>query len=109
MQPIAVDGDETVARHLRARGAEATHLRPTMDRNASIAERQINGIPVDTGRLERSVKVLRATNDGFDIGTDVSYARYVFAGTKYVEARPPRINGEAIAGRTAQDIARELR
>jgi len=110
---VEVIGDERVIRDLQAKGDQATRLKPVMQGVADFAERQITGIPVDTGRLSRSVRgggdqLLRVNDQGFDLGSTVDYARFVFGGTKNMKARPPRVNTNAIARRAAQDINREL-
>ena len=110
---VEVIGDERVIRDLQAKGDKATRLRPVMDDIADFAERQITGIPIDTGRLARSVRgggdqLLRLRDDGFDLGSTVDYARFVFRGTKYMKARPPRINTNAIARDAASRINQEI-
>jgi len=110
---VEVIGDEQVIRDLQAKGDQATRLKPVMAGVADFAERQITGIPIDTGRLARSVRgggdqLLNVTDQGFDLGSTVDYARFVFQGTKHMKARPPRVNVNAIARRAAQDINREI-
>jgi hypothetical protein len=109
---VHCDGDERVARHLRDVGVKATHQRETMLVAARQTQRAIRGIAVDTGRLERGVKggtesTMIVTDAGFEIGTSVPYARFVFGGTRYVRARPPHI--PEIATRVATAISNDLR
>jgi hypothetical protein len=110
---VEVIGDERVIRDLQAKGDQATRLRSVMDDVADYSERQIAGIPVDTGRLARSVRgggdqLLRLRDDGFDLGSTVDYAGFVFRGTRFMKPRPPRINVNAIARTAAQRINREI-
>jgi hypothetical protein len=110
---VTVTGDERVIRELRAKGAQAVRLKDVMRDVADYSERQITGVPVRTGRLDRSTRggseqLLEVRDDGFDLGSTVRYARFVFGGTKNMRARPPRINANAIARKAADDINREL-
>lgn len=109
---ITVDGDERAAAMLRDVGHKATHQYETLLVAGRQTQRAISGVPVDTGRLERGVtggpeSALDVTDDGFDVGTAVPYARFVFGGTRYVSARPPRVPD--VAGRVATAISNDLR
>jgi len=108
-QVVTVTGDEQTSRLLRQKGITALHLEPVMDEQGKRAVRQVSGIPKDTGRLAASIEVLDTSDHGFDVGSRVPYARFVFGGTKYMDARPPRVNTDAIARNTADAINRELR
>jgi len=110
---IEVTGDERVIRDLQAKGTAATRLKPVMSNVADFAERQITGVPIDTGRLARSIRggseqLRRITDQGFDLGSTVDYARFVFRGTKHMRAQPPKINTDAISRRAATDINKEI-
>jgi hypothetical protein len=104
---VTVTGDDQAARQLVAIGVKAAHQRPVMQEQARRTARQIKGIPVDTGQLAASIEVLSASDEGFEVGTRVNYARYVFEGTKYVRARPPRVPA-TVASDTASAVGRDL-
>lgn len=98
---------------LRRRGERARHLESAMRDTAHYAERQITNTPVDTGRLASSLRggseqTMIVTNDGFELGTTVPYARYVFRGTRYMSAQPPTVDEAAIAHYAADRITQEL-
>jgi hypothetical protein len=106
------EGDERVAKHLRDVGVKATRQRETMLVAARQTQRAISDIPVDTGRLQRGVSggpesTMTVTDTGFEIGTTVPYARFVFGGTKHMSAHPPRVPD--VASRVATAIANDLR
>lgn len=44
--------------------------------------------PVRTGHLRASIKVVKLSDGGYRIGTDVNYAVYVEFGTRYMHAQP---------------------
>ena len=67
----------------------------------------ITGIPVDTGELEASLSV-RMGDDGAEIYASAPHARYVFGGTRYMAARPPTFNADALAQVLADRVARQL-
>jgi hypothetical protein len=101
---------------LRAVGDAAIHQNATMDDLARDAPSAISRVPIDTGRLDDSLKdgaeeqYKTVTDNGYDIGTTVPYSRYVFRGTQYMTARKPRIARkrlrDAAAGAVAADIIR---
>jgi hypothetical protein len=101
---------------LRATGDAAIHQRATMADLARDAPDSIGRVPVDTGRLEDSLKdgateqYKSFDDNGYDIGTTVYYSRFVFGGTKKMTARKPRIARkrlrDAAAGAVAADIIR---
>ena len=104
---LTVRGADRTATHLRAIGERAQHQQPVMQRVAGDVARQTTGIPVDTGRLSRSVEVLEATDAGFKVGSRVEYARFVFEGTRYVDAQPPTVPRD-IGPRTAKAMADDI-
>ncbi len=110
---VTVTGDTRAIRMLLAKGRASGRLKPAMEAVADYAERQITGVPVDTGRLAESTRggddQLRKVDDAsFSLGSQVPYARFVFGGTKHMRARPPRVNVTAIARAGAQRINQEL-
>ena len=105
---VTVTGDDRTASILVAKGDAATDLKDVMDRQARQAVRRITGVPQDTGRLAASIEVLDVTDSGFEVGSQVTYAHYVFDGTRYMDARPPRIATGAIARSSAVDINRRI-
>jgi len=111
---IEVVGAKRVARGMEQMGDRAVRLEPALDRSAEFAERQIQGVPVRTGRLAASIRggaeqLLTLRDDGYDLGSAVDYSRHVFEGTKYMRARPPRINAAAIANNGADEINQHLK
>ena len=82
-QDMAVKLSETEERSARLRGV----LTPIAERVA----RQTTGVPVATGALARSIKALEVTDQGFKVGSELPYARYVFHGTSSMDARPPKV------------------
>jgi hypothetical protein len=108
---VTISGDDRAASMLRELGRKATQQYDTMLVAARQTQRAISGIPVNTGRLERGVtggaeSTLDVTESGFDVGTDVSYGRFVFNGTRYMRARPPRV--PEIATRVATAVSNDL-
>ena len=107
-ETVTITGDDAVARKLEKMGRDALHQEAAMRQSARATVREISGIPVATGRLERSVTVLAANDTGFDVGSRVPYARHVFDGTEHMPARPPKVNADAVARDTAERISRDL-
>ena len=110
---VSTTGDRETAARLRARGARAQRLEPAMRDIARYAEQHVTGVPVDTGRLADSItsgseQTVTTTDDSFTLATSVPYARYVFHGTRHMDAQPPRVDTHAIAGYAEQRIAQEL-
>jgi len=107
-------GHHVVARSLRRKGDRAVALKPVMGRAADQAERDIRPTHHNrTGTLTRSLyggddQLRDIHDDGFNLGTQVSYGRFVFRGTKRMRARPPVINAAAIGNRTADLINQHL-
>lgn len=104
---LTVRGADTTAAHLRQIGRRAEKQQHTMQQAARTTARQITGVPVDTGKLARSIEVLEATDQGFKVGTKVQYARYVFRGTRYVDPQPPKVPRD-IGPRTARAMADDI-
>lgn len=88
---VDVTGASEVARYLAEVGDNAEHQKETLEPIARNAARSVTGVPVDTGKLAGSMEVLEVTDSGFAVGSRVPYARYVFHGTRYMDARPPRL------------------
>lgn len=83
---------------LARRASRANHVA------AEVARRtRVTGIPVDTGKLASSPRI-NETGDGAEIVTDVPYARFVFYGTRYVDARPPSLDGPSLADAVAKEL-----
>jgi hypothetical protein len=64
---------------------------------------RVTGIPVDTGRLAASPRVVE-TDNGAEIVTDVPYARFVFGGTRFMPASPPHVEGPDLAATVAKEL-----
>src|SRR5262245_22549141 len=94
---VTITGDDKAIRMLLAKGTAGAHLRPEMEQLAWYSEDQITRVPIDTGRLARSLsggteQYLETTDSGFRLGTTVPYARYVVYKPGAV-----RVNKSAIA------------
>jgi len=100
-------GDEAAARRLERLGTAAHTQAPTMDDAARQAARSVRGVPIDTGRLERSIEALSSNAYGFEVGSKVPYARYVFHGTRHMAARPPKVP-DNIGQRTARVLSASI-
>jgi hypothetical protein len=110
---VQVEGAREAAAHVQRIGTRATHQRTTFQREADHASRQITGVPVDTGRLQRGTGkppegFADATDHGYVIGTTVPYARFVFRGTSVMPARPPKVPSD-VGNRAADAVAHDLR
>jgi len=108
---VEVIGARQAQATLRHAGATAHDLTAVMEQQARITQRGITGVPELTGRLARSVAggaetYRKVTDDGFEIGTRVPYGHYVFRGTRYMPARPPRIPDPT--RRTARAVANHV-
>lgn len=109
---ITTQGVQQSQQQLRAVAERANDQTDTMDAEARAMQRRIKGVPEDTGRLARSVAggadtLRRVWKDGYLIGSLVEYAPFVFGGTRYMAARPPRVPDDA-GERAAAAIARDL-
>lgn len=108
----AVGASQAAAR-LHTVGERASKQRDTFEREGRYAQRHITGVPVATGRLSRGTtgssdeSVLTVTDRGYTIATKVPYARYVFKGTQYMPARPPKVPPDA-GRRAAHSIGADL-
>lgn len=107
MAAIEIIGDREAAARLVAMGRRAEALEPVMDQEAERTARSVTGVPVDTGRLAASIEVLGANDRGYAVGSRLPYARYVFRGTRYVDAHPARVPTDT-GRRGAAAIARYL-
>jgi hypothetical protein len=101
---VTTTGDKAAAATLSRVGAAAFEQAPVMASAARRTARGVRGIPVDTGRLAASPEVLDSGPFGFVVGSRVPYARYVFHGTRYMAARPPRVPSN-IGADTADTIS----
>jgi hypothetical protein len=106
-QAVSVQGDRAAALRLHRVGTAAQAQAPTMAKLGHDAARRVTGIPSDTGTLAKSIEVIASGDWGYVLGSKVPYARYVFRGTKYVDARPPRIPGD-IQRRAANAIGDDI-
>lgn len=109
---ITSRGAPEAARHLHHVGERAADQRKTMEAEARRVQKAISGVPRDSGRLEASVhggaETLReVTAEGYIIGSLVPYARFVFGGTRYMDARPPKPPRDTADG-AAKAISRDL-
>lgn len=108
MSLVSVSGDEAAAAKLDRVGAAAYTQSPAIRRAAERTARGIRGVPVETGRLERSIVVLDSGAQGFVVGSrNVPYARFVFHGTKHMAAQPPKVPSN-IGPDTADEIGSNL-
>lgn len=77
---------------LTVRGpASGAMARDLLRRGYKVEAQAKHDAPVDTGRLQASIKVEEGTPEssiGVEIGSDVNYAHWVHDGTKYMRARP---------------------
>jgi hypothetical protein len=88
--------------------------RATSSRLVDLAERAardglagITGVPRDTGELAGSFDV-RRDGDVVEIVNTAPYARFVFRGTRHMDAQPPNVPVDLIARQLAADVAREV-
>lgn len=80
---------EQIAAGLRAAADDLGNDRALMQRIVLVVERTAKQrTPVDTGTLRRSVTSRVLTAQKGVVGTNVSYARYVHEGTRYMRGRP---------------------
>jgi hypothetical protein len=111
---LEITGDAHAAERLNTIGERSRDQRDVMQREAEKTRRRIRGVPRDTGRLDKGVhggdeSVLEVTDEGYTIGTTVPYARFVFNGTRYMSAQPPRIptdTASSAAHAVADDLTR---
>jgi hypothetical protein len=109
---IEAIGADRAAVYLRGIAARARNQTRTFEAEGRRAQRSISGIPVATGRLARGVRggsesVVRANPAGYTVATTVPYARFVFGGTKYMAARPPRVPTN-LASNAASAVSSDL-
>ena len=104
---VSVEGAREAQARLLGAGHRAGHQSAQMARMAAQTARQISGVPRDTGRLAGSIEPLEVTDQSFTVGSRVEYAWFVFHGTRYMAAQPPRVP-PGIAQRTAEAIGQDL-
>jgi hypothetical protein len=92
---------------IKQTGHRALQQRSTLRKVANDTARRTSGIPVHTGRLKNSIEVISVSDVGFTVGSRVEYAGYVFNGTKYMRARPPRVPGN-VADITASAVGSDI-
>jgi hypothetical protein len=108
---IREKGVAAAVAHLEEVGVAAHEARPTMEDLARDAANAISRVPSDTGRLSDSLRdnageqYKRVTPYGYDVGTTVPYARFVFRGTGKMKARPPRVSRKRLKDDAARAIA----
>ena len=97
----------TMLEAISGRAAPA-RLDAVVERVAADASGRITGVPVgETGDLSRGFTIQRRGNAVAIVNT-VPYARFVFRGTRFMDAQPPQVNTEAIARDLANAVAREV-
>ena len=90
----------------RASGARLSRL---IERAAQGALGRISGVPVGpTGDLARGFAVRVRGDTAIDIVNTEPYARFVFRGTRYMDAQPPNVPADALARELAAAVAREV-
>lgn len=109
---MTVSGADRVQRQLYDLARRGSDQTATMTTQAQAMQRQISGVPVRSGRLARSVaggaeSVLHADASGYQIGSAVPYAGFVFGGTRHQAAQPPRVPASA-AEQAAEAVSRDL-
>src|SRR3954465_15313303 len=110
---IREKGVTAAVEKLRAVG-DASHAQAkTMDDLARKAPEAIKRVPRDSGRLEDSFsggaeQYKRVTMFGYDIGTTVPYARFVFRDRKGRKGTPPRVARKRLQDEAALMIAADI-
>ncbi len=104
---VTARGVPQAAGQLERMGTNALRQEPTMTDAGRNTARRVSGVPVRTGRLAASVELLDADDYGFVVGSRVPYARFVFRGTKYMSAQPPRVPSDT-GKRTAYALSRGI-
>jgi hypothetical protein len=103
---LGVEVDTSAAERMFDRlKQQATQLGGAVERAGQEALGTVSGVPVDTGALASSLYV-KSEGTTARIVSDVPYAKYVFYGTRHMEANPPQLGYDAT--RFAEHIAREL-
>lgn len=91
-----------------AERASAKQLQAAIERVARDAMGRISSVPRGaTGALQGGFD-LRARGDAIVIVNTAPYARFVFRGTRHMDARPPDVHADQIARELAQAITREV-
>jgi hypothetical protein len=88
---VSVSGDDATAAKLHRIGRAARNQAPVMAEAGRKAARGVRVTARDTGALAGSIVVIDSGDWGFVLGSHVPYARYVFKGTRYVDAQPPKL------------------
>lgn len=106
---FTVEGCSALERTLAETGRRAAHQRATLQVQAQQARRLITGVPVDSGALAASVAnaSTTVTDDSFTLRSALPYAHFVFHGTRYMDAQPPRVP-PTVGEHTAQAVADDL-
>jgi hypothetical protein len=112
MSDVDVIGATETQRRLRRIGTRGLDQSDVIADSARATQRSIEGVPVRTGRLDRSVhggrdSYMESSAGGYVIGSSMPYARFVFRGTRHMRAQPPRIpssTGSNTARRLSADL-----
>lgn len=109
---VVVTGVPNAQRRLHELGRRGADQHTVMEREAVRTQREVTGVPVRTGRLAASVSggadTLRVVGpNGYTIGSRVPYAPFVFGGTRYMRAQPPRVPG-GVATSAAKAVSSDL-
>lgn len=112
---MTTTGVAKAMRRLEAAGDAGLHAKRTMGDLAADAPSAITNVREDSGRLAASIHnpahaehVVEAYDDGYKLGTSVWYSHFVFRGTKYHPAHPPRIARKRLTEEAAVVLAREI-
>ena len=111
---IRAKGVAAAMQKLDATGIAAHEQEHTMEILARNAPNAISRVPVDTGRLEASLhdgakeQYKKVTNYGYEVGTTVPYARFVFRGARGTKPRPPRVSRKRLSDDAALAIAADI-
>jgi ABC-type amino acid transport substrate-binding protein len=111
VQVDAIDFDVrdalTMFEAIAGRAAPA-RLDAVVERVGADASGRITGVPVgETGALSRGFTI-RRRGDVVEIVNTVPYARFVFGGTRFMDAQPPNVPAAQIARDLANAVAREV-
>jgi hypothetical protein len=108
---LPVDVDVTAAVRMLdgiATRASGARLASILSRSAADAVSRIGSIAEDTGELRRSIQVRARSDSLVEIVATAPYARFVFRGTRYMDAQPPNVPADALARALADAVAREV-
>ena len=109
---VEIEGTAQTALLLHRIGQRGADQTETMEAEAKRVQRAITGVPRDSGRLDKSVHggaetLRRVWPEGYLIGSLVPYAPFVFRGTRYMDARPPKVPADVADG-AGRAIAKDL-